>query len=205
MKRPHIQIAILSVVFFSVMLTGCSGMRLIESDVNAFSTWTSAPPAPGTPYRFERLPSQQSTNAQQDRVEALARTSLGKVGMVLEPSTARFGVQVVFNTEFAQRFPNTGFGFGGPGVFLGAGNMGGSLGLSFPIGSMGYGEPLYKRSLSVMMRDLVTQKVVFETSALHDSAGNDAFSVLPAMLDSALLGFPQPPAGLRRINVEIPR
>jgi hypothetical protein len=29
--------------------------------------------------------------------------------------------------------------------------------------------------------------------------------VLPAMLDSALRGFPQPPPGTRRINVEIPR
>ena len=53
------------------------------------------------------------------------------------------------------------------------------------------------------MRELSSQKVVFETRALHDSPWGDAFALLPAMLDSALLGFPQPPAGTRRINVEI--
>ena len=55
------------------------------------------------------------------------------------------------------------------------------------------------------MRDLTTQKVVFETRAVHDGVWSDGLAVLPAMLDSALLGFPQPPAGVRRINVEIPR
>ena len=57
----------------------------------------------------------------------------------------------------------------------------------------------------MVMRDLTTQKVVFETRAVHDGVWSDGLAVLPAMLDSALLGFPQPPAGVRRINVEIPR
>jgi hypothetical protein len=74
--------------------------------------------------------------------------------------------------------------------------------LTFPIG---FGESYYKRTASVLMRELASQKVVFETRALHDGPWSDAFAVLPAMLDSALLGFPQPPAGTRRINVEIPR
>ena len=85
---------------------------------------------------------------------------------------------------------------------IGAGSFGSSIGLSFPIG---LGNPLYRRTLSVLMRELSSQKVVFETRALHSSPSGDAFAVLPAMLDSALLGFPQPPAGTRRINVEIPR
>ena len=200
MKRSFI--AIFFMAFLGFVLTGCSGMRVIESDVSAFSTWAGAPPAPGTPYRFERLPSQQAPNAQQDRIEDMARTSLAKVGMVAEPATARFGVQVIFNTERMQRYPDAGFGYGGTGVFFGGGNRGASLGMSFPLS---FGELIYKRSLSVMMRDLSTQKVVFETQALQDSPWDDSFSILPAMFDSALLGFPQPPAGARRINVEIPR
>ena len=91
--------------------------------------------------------------------------------------------------------------FGG-GLLIGSGGFGSSLGLSFPIG---YSQPYFNRTVTVLMRDLATQKVVFETRALHDGVGNDAFAVLPAMLDSALLGFPQPPAGMRRINVQIPR
>ena len=200
MKRSLL--AIVFIAFFGFFLTGCSGMRLIGSDVSAFSTWTAAPPVPGTPYRFERLPSQQAPNAQQDLIEDIARTSLAKVGMVAEAATARFGVQVVFNTEFMPRYPDTGFGFGGTGVFFGGGSRGASLGMSLPLR---FGELIYKRSLSVMMRDLATQKVVFETRALQDSPWDDSLSILPAMFDSALLGFPQPPAGLRRINVDIPR
>ena len=174
-------------------------MRVVDSDVTAFSAWVTVPPAPGTRYRFERLPSQTAAT-QQDRIEAMATTSLSKVGMALSVLDARYSVQVLLNTEIVQRYPEPGFG--GTGVFASGGSRGSSIGLSFPIG---LGEPYYKRSLSILMRDLTTQKVVFETRALHDGVGGDGFAVLPAMLDSALLGFPQPPAGTRRINVKIPR
>ncbi|MDB5966180.1 MAG: hypothetical protein JWQ72_2680 [Polaromonas sp.] len=183
-------------------LAGCSGMRIVDSDVTAFPAWTSAPPGPNTPYRFERLPSQQLPAMQQDRIEEIARSSLARVGMVLDPNPARFSVQVVLNTQVVQRYPNSAFGYGGPGVFLGAGNLGSSVGLSFPIG---FGEPYYQRELRITMRELSSQKVVFETRALHDGPWGDAFAVLPAMVDAALMGFPQPPVGTRRVNVEIPR
>ena len=190
------------ILIATLFLTACSSMRVVDSDVTAFSAWTVAPPVPGTRYRFERLPSQQSANAQQDRIEALATTSLSKVGMALSPPDARYSVQVLLVTEIVQRYPEPGFGFGGPGVSIGGGSRGTSIGLSFPIG---FGDSYYKRTVSVLMRELSSQKVVFETRAMHDGPWGDAFAVLPAMLDSALLGFPQPPAGTRRINVEIPR
>ena len=198
MKRAPAAISLIAILF----LTACSGMRVVDSDVTAFSAWTAAPPVPGTRYRFERLPSQQSANSQQDRIEALATTSLSKVGMALSPVDARYSVQVLLVTEILQRYPEPGFGFGGSGVSIGGGSRGSSIGLSFPIG---FGDPYYKRTVSILMRELSTQKVVFETRALHDGPSGDAFALLPAMLDSALLGFPQPPAGTRRVNVEIPR
>jgi Domain of unknown function (DUF4136) len=194
------QLAITFVAFF--VLSGCSGMRLVDSDVTAFSAWTAAPPGPSTRYRFERLPSQIGAIAEQDRIEAIAATSLAKVGLVLSVPDARYAVQVLVATETLQRYADGGFGVGGPSVFIGGGNMGGSVGLSFPFG---YSTPYYKRSVTVLMRELSTQKVVFETRALNDGPSGDFFTVLPAMLDSALLGFPQPPSGTRRVNVEIPR
>ena len=190
------------ILIAALFLTACSSMRVVDTDVTAFSAWTSAPPVPGTRYRFERLPSQQSANAQQDRIEALATTSLSKVGMALSPIDARYSVQVLLVTEVGQRYSEPGFGWGGSGVSIGGGSRGASIGLSFPIG---FGQSYYKRTVSVLMRELSSQKVVFETRALHDGSGGDAFAVLPAMLDSALLGFPQPPAGTRRVNVEIPQ
>jgi hypothetical protein len=194
---------VVSAALIGSLLAGCSGMRVIESDVTAFPAWTSAPPTPGTPYRFDRLPSQQAVTMQQGPVEDLAKNSLSKVGMVFDPGAARFGVEVVLNTQATQRYPG-GFGYGGPGVFLGAGNFGSSVGLSFPIGGFG-GDPYYQREVRLTMRDLSNQRVVFETRAVQDGPWGDTLAVLPAMLDAALLGFPQPPAGTRRVNVEIPR
>ncbi len=183
-------------------LAGCSGMRLVDSDVTAFSAWTATPPGPNTRYRFERLPSQVAAVAEQAGVEAVATTSLAKVGVVLSPTEARYAVQIIAATEVLQRYSDSGFGAVGPGVFIGGGNLGGSVGLSFPFG---FSTPYYKRSVTVLMRELATQKVVFETRAVNDGPSGDFLAVLPAMLDSALLGFPQPPTGTRRVNVEIPR
>ncbi|MEO6016715.1 MAG: DUF4136 domain-containing protein, partial [Polaromonas sp.] len=87
-------------------------------------------------------------------------------------------------------------------VFLGGGSRGASVGLSFPLR---FSEPYYKRELTILMRDLRSNQVVFETRALHDGVWADTGAVLPAMLDSALRGFPQPAPGVRRVNIEIPR
>jgi hypothetical protein len=199
--------ALCTVAVLALSMAGCSTARLVDSDVTAFSRWSAAPPAPGTPYRFERLPSQQTFAAQQDQVEALARTALAKVGLDLNPTVARYSVQVVLATLVLERAPYGGAGYGGfgfpmPGFFLGGGSRGASLGVSFP---MHFPEPYFKRELSILMRELSTGQIVFETRAVHDGVWSDTLAVLPAMLDAALMGFPQPPPGTRRVNVEIPR
>jgi predicted small secreted protein len=196
----------LSVTLMSVLLAGCSGLRVVESDVTAFSAWTSAPPGPDTPYRFERLPSQQVQAAQQDLIEGSAIASLAKVGLVIDPAKARLAVTITANTQLAAR---TGYGYGAPNVFLGAGNFGSSVGFSFPFGgpfATPYPADLYYlREIRIQMRDLTDQKVVFETTALSDSPWGDGYVLLPAIIDAALLGFPQPPPGTRRIKVETTR
>ncbi|MDD5325108.1 MAG: DUF4136 domain-containing protein [Polaromonas sp.] len=188
-------------------MTGCTTVRLVDSDVTAFSRWSVAPPGPGTPYRFERLPSQQVMGTQQDQLEALARAALARVGMELNPATARLSVQVMFNTQIVERWPSgggwyDGFGFPMSGFFLEGGSRGAALGLSFP---MRFPEPYYQRELSILMRDLGSGELVFETRAAHDGVWSDTVAVLPAMLDAALLGFPQPMSGTRRVNIETPR
>ncbi|MEO7159514.1 MAG: DUF4136 domain-containing protein [Polaromonas sp.] len=199
--------AIFSVALLAFFMAGCSGLRVVESDVTAFYNWSATPPVPGTAYRFERLPSQQVVGAQQDYVEGLARTALAKVGMALSPTVARYSVQVRVTTRVIERFPYDGigydgFGFATPGVFLGGGNRGAALGMSFP---MRFSDPYYRRELTLLMRDLGSNQVVFESRALSDGVQNETLAVLSAMLDAALQGFPQPPAGTRRINVQLPR
>ncbi len=201
--------AIFSVAVMTFFMAGCSTMRLVESDVTAFYHWSAAPPGPGTAYRFERLPSQQVIGAQQDYVEGLAGTALARVGMALNPPAAHFSVQVMVSTQVVERLPYggggygyDGFGFATPGVFLGGGNRGASVGLSFP---MRFSDSYYRRELTLLIRDLTSGQVVFETHALSDGVQGETLAVLSAMLDAALRGFPQPPPGPRRINVEIPR
>jgi hypothetical protein len=192
-------------VFF---MAGCSGMRIVENDVRAFYSWSAAPPAPGAPYRFERLPSQQVVGAQQDALEALARAALAKVGLVLEPATPRYSVQVRVSTQVVERPPYyDGWGYGGwgfarPGVFLGAGNHGAAFGMAFPLG---FSETYFRHELTLLVRDLQNSQVVFETSAVNNDVFSSTQPMLSAMLDAALQGFPQPPTAPRRINVEIQR
>lgn len=200
--------AIFSVAWLGLFMAGCSGLQVIENKVTAYHTWNAAPPAPGTPYRFERLPSQQVTAAYQDRVEQAARTALAKVGMELNPAAPRFSVQVRIITQVIEPLPYgpgyDGFGFGMPGVFLGGGNRGAAFGMSFPLGYP-MPSPYFHRDLTLLVRDLGTNQIVFETRVTNDGVRNETPAVLSAMLDAALQGFPQPPPGPRRINVEIPQ
>ena len=203
MKR--VLTAIFALAFAGLFITGCAGLRVVESDVTAFYNWNAAPPAPGTPYRFERLPSQQAIGAQQDPIEGLARNALAKVGMELSPTTARYSVQVRVSTQVIEQAAYgsgyDGFGFATPGIFLAGGNRGAGFGLSFPIG--GYSSTYFRRELTVLMRDLSTSQVVFETRALSDGVQNDTLAVLSSMMDAALQGFPQPTAGRRLISVPV--
>ena len=59
--------------------------------------------------------------------------------------------------------------------------------------------------MSLVIRHLASGQVVYETQGAHDGRWPDNNAVLPAMLDAALAGFPNPPPGPRRIELEIPR
>jgi hypothetical protein len=193
---------------------------LVDTDVVSFTQWPStAPPTPGSSYRFERLPSQQLALPQggisgmelsQEQLEAIATTALDKVGLRNSPNAAVLNVQVSASTRYAPRYPYNGSafgggfgGFGGTGVALGAGSAGSFIGFSFPLGMTE--SPLYLREVSIVMRDASNNAVVYESKASHSGIWSDAQLVLPAMFDAALQGFPSPPAGPRRINIEIPR
>ena len=211
-------------VFFALactlLLSACSGLRVVDNDVASFAQWPNAtPPAAGSNYRFERLPSQQSSLPQsgisgmeltQDELEVIARTALDKVGFLNNPATAAFNLQVSATTRYAQRNPYNsgpgygGFGgFGGSGISLGGGSAGSFIGFSFPLGMSE--SPLFMREVSIVVRDASNNAVVYESKATHSGVWRDAQAVLPAMFEAALQGFPTPPAGARRINIEIPR
>lgn len=194
------------------LLAGCSGMRLIDNDVSSFSRWTVPPAgvngAPGTTYRFERLPSQERLSPgpgelSQEQLEAAAAQVLARHGLVHRPDAALLTVQLGMTSVLQPAGHGGGFYGGGPGVSLGTGTGGSFIGLSFPV--MRYDPPLYMRELSIVMRDSRSHAVVYETRARHSSSWGDGRALWPAMLEAALNGFPNPPQGPRRVNVEIAR
>jgi hypothetical protein len=195
-----------------VALGGCASSRLVNSDVTSFARWTPAPPTPGSSYRFERLPSQQQPDARQPPLEGLAQAALARVGLQHNPQAASFSVQVSATVQpiLRPRWDAYGYPSAGSSVFIGSGvgvGSGGSIGFGFglPLGGGGMEPPLYRRDVNLVIRELRTNTAVYETRAFSEDPWSDDGPVLAAMLDAALRNFPVPPAGTRRISIEIPR
>lgn len=188
------------------LLGGCASTRVVESEVNSFARWSPAPPAPGSSYRFERLLSQQQPDAPQARLESLAQAALARVGLQHNPQAAAFSVQITASSQpvLRSRWDGGAYPFGGPNIFLGGGvgsGVGVGFGFGFPLGGMD--TPLYRREVGVLMRELRSNQTVYETRAVSEEPWLDTDPVLAAMFDAALRGFPVPPAGPRRVNIEI--
>ncbi|WPB56482.1 DUF4136 domain-containing protein [Xylophilus sp. GOD-11R] len=203
MKR----IATLFLIAAAAALAGCSTTRLVDSDVQSFSSLPAVPV--GATYRFERLPSQNTMPVQQNMLEAVAQQSLERVGMKHDEASAAFSVQVGMQAQRRVEYDPFGPGFGGyyGGGFGPGWRRGGYYGGGF------YGYPygrfpdrvIYAQQVGLTVRDLASGRIVYETHAAHDSLYPADTQVLTVMLDSALFGFPQAPAGVRRVNVQIPK
>jgi hypothetical protein len=202
--------SLIAIVFAAFWLTGCGGMRLVEADVRSYATQPLVPV--GASYRFERLPSQQGDVAQQTRLEAMAQPALAKAGLQRNDVAASYSVQVSASMKVDPYSPwdrpSPGWG---PGWNFGFGIQSGNVliaGNSPFMGLPGFdmaGAPYYWRQVNLIIRNLGTHQVVYETHAAHDGRWADSEAVLPAMLEAALKDFPNPPPGVRRINMEIPR
>lgn len=196
-----------SLLCAALALGGCAGQRIVDSDVQSYSHLTALP-APPT-YRFERLPSQQpqGQGAQQvSAIEAAAAQALAKVGMRLDGLAAAYRAQIYARTE-RQISPDWydpwwGNGWGpGWGGGLGWGGRGfyGGLSMRFPPPT------LYRHEVGLILRDAVSGNVAYETHAVHEGIWNDNPALFGALFDAALTGFPLPPQGPRRVNIEIAR
>ena len=198
MHPSLIKYAQTAIIFIAFALSGCASTRLVDAQVNSFAPQTVAV---GSSYRFSRLPSQQADPAQA-QLEQLAQQALAKVGLKYA-ETAPLSVQVTA-VQRQESSPNhSGMNIGiGLGWVFGNGSISiGNRGALFPGLDA---QPSYWRQVSLIMRD-ASQTVVFESHATHDGLWSDNAAILAALLDAALQGFPQPPTGVRRVNIEIPR
>jgi hypothetical protein len=211
----------LVVIAALLILSGCSSLRIVDSQVSAFSTLPAAPVV-GAGWAFERLPSQQnlegSADIRRSKLEAAAQQQLAAVGFAAQPSPtaqAQFTVQVAAST---QRLAYGPFDYPEPWGYFGSG-LGGLPGRDYVVTGSGRviytpvhppfaprsNPPWFVREVSLIIRDAKSKAIVYETQAKHEGRWADEDAVLPAMLQAALQGFPKPPEGKRMVNIEIPR
>jgi hypothetical protein len=190
-------------------LTGCTSMRLIDSDVVSVAAVPPGLSLQGAKYRFERLPSQVH-NPEAGLAEQQAQAAMTAVGLVRDDANASLSVMVGFSGTQYHADPwgrplgsgwtpygsiGVGSGFGrGFGSHIGLG-----VGMRFPPPTH------YRREVSVVMRDLKSGQVVYETRASHAGPWGDSEPIFATLFQAALANFPHPPAGPRRVNIELPR
>ncbi len=186
-------------------LAGCSGMRIVDSDVTAFATGTGPAITLPAPYRFERLPSQQAQAAAAAALEGLAEPELASASLRRDDAAALYAVQLDLRTfrdpQAPWDDPRYVAGVARPYPFVG---RYGILMRHYSL-DLRFDSPYYRRELAILVRRLSDGVVVFESRARHDGYWSDDEAVLPAMLRAALQGFPTPAPGPRRVVIEIPR
>ena len=163
--------------------------------------------ASGASYRFERLPS-QANNPEAGLAEQQAQAAMTAVGLVRDDALAQLSVMVGFS---GTQYPADPWGRPiGPGwtpygnVTIGTG-IGSHIGLGMGMG-MRFPPPThYRREVSLIMRDLKSGQVVYETRASHSGPWSDSVPIFATLFQAAMAQFPNPPAGLRRVNIELPR
>jgi hypothetical protein len=193
MKR----IAFISLVLAAGLLSGCATTWLVDSQVQTFSSLPAIPA--NAAYRFERLPSQQSYGEQQARLEAIAQQALNRVGLRRDDAATRYSVQIGARAQReASPWQDTWPGMGGDYVVTATGQ----LVMMQPF--MRPELPWFRREVSLLIRDLGSNQIVYETHAVHEGRWADSVLVLPAMYDAALRDFPQATQGVKKVEITVP-
>lgn len=186
-----------------LMLSGCSGMRIIDSDVRTYTVGQGVT-VPAS-YRFELLPSQQALPEQRAWIQDMVQAELDKVGMRRDDAAPQYSVRFDLRVHRAPRSPwDDPFLMGG---FYPAHPVVTRNGVvyHYPTPFFRMEMPWYRREVSLLMRRLSDGVLVFESNARSDGYWADDEAVLPAMFEAALRDFPNPPQGPRQVLIEIPR
>ncbi|MDY0107281.1 MAG: DUF4136 domain-containing protein [Giesbergeria sp.] len=182
----------------AALLSGCASVRVVDSQVQSWSTLTAVP-APPT-YRLEKLPSQQASDQAFAPIEALAHQALQRAGLRRDDAGARLVAQVgVRSSSALPDWPHS------PPMWGWGAGWGRHPGLRAGVMLRETPPTLHRREASLVLRDATTQQVVYETSALHEDVWTDDPALFGVLFDAALSGFPQPPTGVRQVHTTVPR
>lgn len=186
----------------TALLAGCSTVREVNSTVQSYSSLGGIPVPPT--YRLETLPSQQGQMSF-PAIEAQAQQALARVGMTRDDSRPSLVVQISAVARYARDYASWPYydPYWGPRWGWGM-SYGRGFGWGFGGSMMMDGPPLeYYRAVSVVMRDIKTQQIVYETSAQRQDVWTDDPAIFGILFDAALTGFPRPPQGARNVRTVI--
>jgi hypothetical protein len=187
--------------------------------VQTNAQWLPQNPAPAkAQFRLERLPADVN-NMQAGWAEVELVSALAPLGWTRNDIDAQYSVWIGVRTaEFITdtwgrpvRGPwinhvyiRGGTGYRPRGVSTGVG-----WSLMTPVyPGMRHGFPptlSYAQEVSIIIRDLSTSQVVYQTKATHDGPWSDHANILRTMISAALQGFPSPSTVKRRVDIPISR
>lgn len=199
MQRAQPALLLIATAVTALALSGCATSWTVDSQVRSYSHLETVSPA--ATYRFDRLPSQQAHAAAQSGLEAMAAPALEAAGLRRDDANARYAVQLHARVTlelspwadpwyYPPGSPDPSLrwrsGPWGPPLFTPPGN------------------PWYQREVGIVMRELPSNRVVYETRARNEGPYNDSRDMLPVMFHAAMQGFPHPPPGERQVDLVIP-
>lgn len=184
----------------AVLLGGCAGLNQFSADVASYGPW---PPgrAAGS-YAFERLPSQQTHAADQQRLEDSARPALERAGFsaAAAGTEPEFLVQVGARVTRADRSPwnDPLWWHGGFGTWRHAPWRGPYWGAAIYPPS-----PTFDREVALLIRERSSGKPLFEAHASSEGLQDSVERVLVPLFDAALFDFPATGVNPRRVTVPL--
>lgn len=208
MKHPHrLGLRLAGALALGLALSGCaSGPRVVSSQVHTVSAQ-----APGDAvlvqarYRFAVTPAAPEPGQMDTlRLQRLAEAALARHGLVHDEAGARLNVEVTGRVQ-AYWLDAWGRPYGSLSRMtfgIGVARGGWGFGLGGPLW-MDDGIPVYVSELAIIMRDVQSGQIVYDSRARHDGRWHNTDAVLEALLTAALEGFPNPPQGTRRVEVPI--
>lgn len=135
----------------------------------------------------------------------MAQTALARVGAVRDDAQPRVSVQVGGYVSAYWMDDSYYGGLSNPRIALGmgVGRGGFGFGMGWPLSDPSI--PAYVSEVNLLMRDLQTGQIVYDTRARHDGPWHDTDNVLAALFVAALEGYPQPAMSVRRVGVPLVR
>lgn len=205
-----------------LFLSGCSTVRVVESQVQTSTQWPAGSAAPTQAlYRLERLPADVN-NVHAGWAEVELEPVLASMGWTRNDIEAKYSVWIgVQAAEYMvdmrgrvvrgpwinhlQMSIGNGYGYrprGGVGMgwtFSTGGPFNAGMRPDLPE------PPIYVREVSIIVRDLQTGQVVYQTKATHDGPWSDHHNIWRAMIPAAMQGFPNPAQAKRRVVIPMSR